>query len=422
MRFSAAPAGRLSDRTIPWAIFGERPDVPDGLEDSALAGASLAQIAATPGAPMFELESLFGAHMAALDFDLENDGPVVVFVHGFQHEPRRPVLPRARSDNPHRCLYHFTETPDGPGSREERTKHITPWFARAMLDKGRGAPEECTGVAVGYSYASWGGSVDSFMPGPSTRLLNRLGLGRPYAQPATPYSNAYRDAEVAGYGLAAILSQLRARLDHAGYQNKKIDILCHSLGARATLTALALISQRWPEDHTITRIDRVLMLGGACYWGQAAFAMANLIFCEAGSTPQFFNFTSQHDDVLRHLSLRATDKLAFDEAVEDLSLENSDQSLLKGGRTIGMHGKPPFELYPLVGAEYENWVDVPMDSPRVLRWGRRQGYRLKGRERFSLGDHWIHYTHPGNWDLYRAILHDRETWTTTTLRDAIGVE
>ena len=65
MRFSAAPAGRLSDRTIPWAIFGERPDVPDGLEDSALAGANLAQIASSPGAPMFEAESLFGAHMAA---------------------------------------------------------------------------------------------------------------------------------------------------------------------------------------------------------------------------------------------------------------------------------------------------------------------------------------------------------------------
>ena len=164
MRFSAAPAGRLGDRTIPWEIFGERPDVPDGLEDSALAGASLAKIASTPGAPMFEPESLFGAHMAAQDFDLDEDGPVVVFVHGFQHEPRRPVLPRARSDNPHRCLYHFTETPDGPGSREERTKHITPWFARAMLDQGRGEQDECTGVAVGYSYASWGGSLDEYMP------------------------------------------------------------------------------------------------------------------------------------------------------------------------------------------------------------------------------------------------------------------
>ncbi|MEM9139651.1 MAG: hypothetical protein AAGB15_07440 [Pseudomonadota bacterium] len=420
MRFSAAPAGRLSDRTIPWAIFGERPDVPDGLEDSALAGASLAQIAATPGAPMFEPESLFGAHMAALDFDLENDGPVVVFVHGFQHEPRRPILPRARSDNPHRCLYHFTETPGGPGSREERIRHITPWFARAMLEKGRGAPEECKGVAVGYSYASWGGSADEFLPGLTTRLLTKLGYKRPTVQPAAPYSNAYRDAEVAGYGLAAVLTQLRARLDHAGYVDKKIDIVSHSLGARATLSALALIAQRWPEDHTITRIDRVLMMGGACYWGQAAYALANLIFSEAKSLPQFFNFTSRSDDVLRYLASRATEQAAHDDAMEDLSMEEENEYLLTGGLTIGMHGKPPFELYPLVGAEYGQWVDIPLDSARVVRRARRQGFKVMGKRRFSLGDHWLHYTHPGNWDLYRAILHDRQKWTTDSLADAIG--
>ena len=65
LRFSAAPAGRLSDRTIPWAIFGERADMPDGLEDNALAGANLTPIASSPGAPMFEHASLFGAHLTA---------------------------------------------------------------------------------------------------------------------------------------------------------------------------------------------------------------------------------------------------------------------------------------------------------------------------------------------------------------------
>lgn len=415
MRFSAAPAGRLTDRTIPWAIFGERSEIPDGLEDSALAGVNLANIASTPGAPMFEPDSIFGAHMAGLDINLAEDAPVVVFVHGFQGEPRRPVLARAKSDNPHRTLFHFDETPGGPGSREERERHLTPWFARAMLKRGRGGPPQCKGLAVGFSYASYGGSPDAFMPSWSQRAFSAAGLRRPRRQPAEPYQNAYRDAEMAGYGLAAVLTQLRARLDHEGFPDRKIDILCHSLGARTVMSALALIAQRWPLDHTITRIDRVLLLGGACYWGQAAFALANISFAGIDEPPQFYNFTSTHDDVLGLLASRATAASAVDEATEDLSLEGDALKLLQGGKTIGMHGRPPHGLYDFFGAEYRNWIDIPLDSARIRRWGRVYGFNLKGRRKMSLGDHWVHYTHPGNWALYRAILHEREGWSVPEL-------
>jgi len=422
MRFSAAPAGRLSDRTIPWAIFGERPDVPDGLEDSALAGASLAQIASTPGAPMFEPESLFGAHMAAqgLDLGMEDEAPVVVFVHGYQHEPRRPILARARSDNPHRCLYHFDETPGGPGSAEERRLHTTPWFARAMLPEGRGGPELCEGVAIGYSYASWGGSADPFMPGYWTRLSTALGMKARFTPPDQPYVNAYRDAEMAGFGLAAIVTQLRARLDDAGHVEKRIDLFCHSLGARTVLSAIALIAQRWPNDATITRIGRVILLGGACYWGQAAFALANLVFSEAPHLPQFYNVTSQSDDVLRYLATRKTPREARLEAEEDLSLTWPDTRLLLRGRTIGRHGKPPHGLYRFFGPEYPHWVDIALDSGRVQRWGRKHGFHLTGRPRLSLGDHWVYYTHPGNWGLYRAILNRRSGFAVADVTHTLG--
>lgn len=415
MRFSAAPAGRLSDRTIPWEIFGERPDVPDGLEDSALAGASLAPVASHPGSPMFEPESLFGAHMAGHDLDLKEDAPVVVFVHGFQHEPRRPVLARAKSDNPHRCLYHFDETPDGPGSREERDSHMTPWFARAMLDGGQGKPEECGGIAVGYSYASWGGSAEPYMPGFMTRLGMAVGHRARFTPPLQPFINAYRDAEVAGFGLAAVITQVVARLDHDGHDRKTIDVFCHSLGARTVLSALALISQRWPNDSTITRIDRVIITGGACYWGQAAFSLANLVFSEAPYLPQIYNVTSQGDDVLRYLGTRKTPKEARLEAEEDLSLTWPDTRLLQRGRTIGRNGKPPHGLYTFFGDEYPHWVDIPLDSGLVQRWGRKHGFSLAGRRRISLGDHWIYYTHPGNWDLYRAILHRRSGFAVADL-------
>lgn len=419
MRFSAAPAGRLSDRTLPWVIFGERPDYPDGLEDSALAGINLAQIAATPGAPMFDPESLFGAHMAGQELGFAEDGPIVVFVHGFQHEPRRPVVARAQSDNPHRCLFHFSETPGGPGSREERKHHVTPWFARAMLEKGRGPAEKCTGLAIGYSYASYGGSADPFLPNYRTRLLTRLGIRR-RKQPPTPYVNAYRDAEKAGFGLAAVLTQLRARLDYAGLAHRKIDIVSHSLGTRTVMSALAMIAARWPNDTTLGRIDRVLMMSGATYLGQAAHALANISFAQPENWPQFYNFTSRNDDVLNFMASRSTARAARDEAIEDLSLEWPDTKLLMGGKTIGRDGKPPHKLYEFFGPDYPHWIDIPLDSPRTRRWAAKHRIHIKGRRRYSLGDHFVHYTHPGNWKLYRAILHDREDWTISKIAGEIG--
>lgn len=419
MRFSAAPSGRLGDRTLPWVIFGERRDYPDGLEDSALAGINLAQVAASPGAPMFEPESLFGAHMAEQDLGFAKDGPVVVFVHGFQHEPRRPVRARAHSDNPHRCLFHFDETPGGPGSREERKAHITPWFARAMLEKGRGPAERCTGLAVGYSYASYGGWPDPYLPGYGTRLLTRAGFRR-RRQPPEPYANAYHDAETAGFGLAAVLTQLRMRLDHAGLDRRGIDIVSHSLGARTVMTALAMIAARWPNDTTLGRVDRVLMLSGACYLGQAAHTLANISFAQPDRWPQFYNFTSRSDDVLNFMASRSTARSARDEAIEDLSLDWPDTKLLLGGRTIGRDGKPPHQLYAFFGDDYADWIDIPLDSGRIRAWGKKHGFRLRGKRRYSLGDHFVQYTHPGNWGLYRAILHDRDNWTVPRLLREIG--
>lgn len=265
--------------------------MPDGLEDSALAGASLALIAPTPGAPMFEPESLFGAHVAGRALAPQGEAPVVVFVHGFQHEPRRPVLPRARSDNAHRSIYHFDEPPGGPGSAEERRLRTTPWFARAMLPGGTGRAEDCRGVAVGFCYASWGGSDRPFLPGRLAGLEARLCL-RWRREPARPFREAYRDAETAGWGLAAVLAQLRAGLDAAGRPDVPVDLFCHSLGARAVMSALSLLARRWPADPTLARIGRVVIAGGACYWGEAACALAGIGRAGPDRLPEFYNVTA----------------------------------------------------------------------------------------------------------------------------------
>lgn len=419
MRFSAAPAGRLSDRTIPWAIFGERADMPDGLEDNALAGSNLTGIASSPGAPMFEYASLFGAHLASTPLTCAEDAPAVVFVHGFQYEPRRPIEPRVRSDNPHRCLFHFDETPDGPGSAEERRRELTPWFARAMLQDGQGSAEDCRGLAVGYSYASRGGTQDPFLPGPLTKSLLRAGLSSRWREPATPYINAYRDAEQAGFGLAAVITQLTYRLDHEGMDDKPIDLFCHGLGARTVLSAIAMIAQRWPNDTTLTRIGRVIILNGACYWGQAAFALANITFADAPTSPSFYNLTCRSDEVLHYLASRATMRIAVDEAIEDLSLEGNQVRHLQGGRTIGWNGAPPHALYEFFGVPYAGWIDLALDSSRLRRWGRSRGMDLRGKHRFG-GGHSLSFTHPGNWALYRAILNRDQGMDIRELGTALG--
>ncbi|MEL6478017.1 MAG: hypothetical protein AAFR17_11890 [Pseudomonadota bacterium] len=419
MRFSAVPTGVLGDRKASWAIYGDRIGDPDGLEASAFAGVNLAQIAPVPAAPMFNRDSLFGMHLAGIDLELDKDAPVVVFVHGFCYEPRRPVAARIRSDNAHRCLYHFSDTADGPGSSEERDLHITPWFARAMLEEGRGAPEECGGLAVGYSFASYGGAPEPFLPSWSQRLRDRLGLINPFSHPSKAFENAYTDAGIAGCGLAAVLVQLRARLDHAGHADRPIDLLCHSLGARTVLTGLSMLAQRGDEDRTLARIDRVIMLSGACYWGQAADALANIRFARPEKSPQFYNFTSQHDDVLRHFRVRRTMEGPRRASVEMLGLERDEAPIIRRGKVTGWDGRPDYRLYSVFGPEYDDWIDIPLDDPEIRDWGRDMGMDLSGRRPGSLGDHWHSYTHPGNWDLYRKILHDRETWTVDNLRYAL---
>ena len=419
MRFSAVPTGVLSDRKAAWAIYGDRFGDADGLEASAFAGVNLAQIAPVPAAPMFRRDSLFGMHLAGIDLDLRPDAPVVVFVHGFCYEPRRPVRARCDSDNAHRCLYHFTDTPGGPGSEEERTRHITPWFARAMLDEGRGAPEECGGLAVGYSFASYGGEAESFLPKWPTRFRDRFGLLNPFSQPSDAFERAYTDAGIAGCGLAAVLVQLRARLDHAGYEDKPVDIVCHSLGARTVLTGLSMLAQRGDEDGTLPMIDRVVMMSGACYWGQAADALANIRFANPSSSPQFFNFTSKADDVLRHFRRRRTMEGPRRASVEMLGLEKHEAPIIARGRTTGWDGRPDYRMYSAFGSEYDDWIDIALDDPEIRSWGRSMDMDLSGVRPGSLGDHWTSFTHPGNWEFYRRILHDRETYTVKNLTEAL---
>ena len=71
-------------------------------------------------------------------------------------------------------------------------------------------------------------------------------------------------------------------------------------------------------------------------------------------------------------------------------------------------------------ADWLNWIDIPLDHPQTRDWGEIAGLDLAGELASCKLDHWVHYTHPGNWALYRAILHDRENWTVQRLLDETG--
>ena len=401
LRISAAPFGRLSDRTAPWTIFGERPGVLDGLEDSALAGAELAQIDRSLDAEMFDPSAPFGAHLAAQSIATEPLAPVVVFVHGFGYEPRRPVAARCRSDNAHRSIYHFEETAGGPGSAEERRRHLTPWFARAMLPNGTGTMEDCEGLAVGYAYSALGESHRPLSPDRWTRRQLHAGFTQPWRQPAQSYRQVYDDAGIAGLGLAALLSQLRQRLEADGLHRKPINIFCHGLGARTVMAALEMLGRRSEQDETLERIGRVVMVNGFCYWGQVASAMTAMTSADIGGGPLFYNIVSRTDDVLHYLASRVTIRAAAQEALAQVDLT---RSLIMDGRTIGCHGIPPAELHCFKGAPWHGWIDLPLESRRLRRWGAQRDMAIRGG-RLGRGNHWLALSEPGNWALVRAILH-----------------
>ncbi|MEM9764028.1 MAG: hypothetical protein AAF968_16225 [Pseudomonadota bacterium] len=71
-------------------------------------------------------------------------------------------------------------------------------------------------------------------------------------------------------------------------------------------------------------------------------------------------------------------------------------------------------------SRYENWVDIDLTSDKTQAWGAARDMDLKGtlressffvyellRSKFKkveIWDHWVHYTHEGNWKLYRELL------------------
>lgn len=333
-------------------------------------------------------ETLLDPAGALADFLNLGDEPprrILVLVPGFEFEPRVGLVqeaPPASSPNPHIAIFHNREFRRGPGCAAEHSSHGTPWLRRLETQPGD--------LVLCFAYASDPGriSVDFARPG----LASTLGAVRRRATMKLPigdldanlFGHAYLSAPGWAAGLAAALVHLAGATGDA-----PIRIMCHSLGARLTMAALTRLAETRPA--ALPRIDRVLMLAAALMPDDARSAAQTL--SDTGAETSFFNVTSRFDRVLRNIGAPLASDIGRGKSPTTRLL----RGLWTPKRIVGVHGRP-------AGMADIPWVDIGLSRPATRAWARAHGAKLKGDLFFSPWDHWIHFTHPGNWPLYNKLL------------------
>jgi len=169
--------------------------------------------------------------------------------------------------------------------------------------------------------------------------------------------NRYRWAWDLAWEAGRVLAVALRRLDGP------VDGLCHSLGSRVVLAALA-------QERGLPLRNLVIMNGAELAEDGARIAVAN---------PQV-NITN--------LVVR------------------SDKVLSKFGAVFAPGGlyAPTLGQGGLGDGALANWHDIDLDDPATQEWGRERGWDLAGDNPDSRGDHWFTYRHPGNRGLIRAAL------------------
>lgn len=359
----------------------------------------------------FDEDAKLAAHFNGLpDADLgDPSSPVIVFCHGFQFDVRgaRPEpISRTETNNPHLQIYHCEEA----ASPEEEAKiHHTPWLARFCCGTGFGHIDDLDSLALCWGYDGTGDTSGI------------LDFSTPSGTWENFYSLAYEDAMIAGHGLAAAISQIARRLEASGQATRPIHVVGHSLGTRTVLKALEVLAERRrrmaPSDHAIERVRTVILLAGACLWYQAGQAMERIVRAKPNRLPSIFNVRSTDDGVVRVLGSRAALRTARREVGLAIDLFSVGLNALTGVPTLGIEGKPTGDYTN--GIRYEPWVDINLDSRDVHTWGAQHGLDLKGDLGKGKPDHWVHFTHAGNCDLYRRILREDAGFTINDLRQSI---
>lgn len=413
IRLSACRPGEQGAQLATFRIFGE--SSPGMLEDDARNAKPLDDVFRQNANQPFYDQKAFDAdakladHLSEMsDADLGDPSkPAIVFCHGFQFDVRgaRPnPISRTETNNPHLQIYHCAEA----ASPEEEAKiHHTPWLARAFFGTGMGDIRDLDGLALCWGYDGTGDTSGI------------LDFSTPSGTWENFYSLAYADAMISGHGLAAAISQMARRLKAAGQAQRPIHVIGHSLGTRTVMKALEVLAERHLHmaDPAIGRIRNVILLAGACLWYQAGQAMERIVRANPGRLPSVFNMRSSDDGVVRILGSRA----ALRTARREVGLSADPFSIFfnfsVGVPILGIEGKPPGDYTG--GTRYRPWVDINLDSRSVHAWGAQRGLNLKGDLGPGQPDHWVHFTHAENWELYRRILREDAGYTVDELRQSV---
>lgn len=420
LRYSAAPETRES---IAWRLFGE--EEPGALIRGIAEGTvDLGPIDGDfdPSLQPRNASNPIDRHLDAV-VDASGLGdpsePIVIFVHGFQFDPRIETeeTETAKSTNPHVQLYRFSEAadedgiPGEPGSEDEHNSHATPWLRRATHDQ---TAEDFPGLAIGFGYESWGNELADGTP--STGDFWRALVNVDWQKGAfrNVYAQAYLDAEHAATALAVIIDRISRLLEAKG-DNRPIDLFAHSLGTRTVMLALDILARKREQTRALDSVGRVLLLAGAASWIVTGKVLRNLMVARPDNPPEIFNFPSSEDAVISFLGARASLKAASDSAGIEDSLWSRVTRFVKGGEMIGREGRPDLAAFAGPKKQYDHWVDIQLDDPATKRWGQSKDYTLRGDRKGTFDilklefkietlDHWVHYTTPSNWELFRDIL------------------
>lgn len=304
--------------------------------------------------------------VAANTAALAPDAPIVILVHGFLFDPKQAVSPVPHeTDNPHGRVYHFQAGDEA----EEQRHHTSSWpLGLDFADNDDGA----SGLAIALGWQS--------QPGFATSLLNHF---------QNFYARAYENAGATAWTLVNIVDALGDLLP-----GHPVHLMCHSLGSRVVVRALALACKHGRSD-LIARLGNVLILGGAEYVVEAQLLQRRLEATGADRLPAIYNFVSRENDVL--------DKLG----------ENFGPRTFGNTNVIGHNGLD-------TATRPDNWIDLQIDGPALQKWMAEQhNFEISGDRPGNVWDHWYYYTFRGNMALYAAILRKPEAWRIGTLRNSV---
>jgi hypothetical protein len=271
---------------------------------------------------------------------LPADAPVALLVHGYRYtwRPLRSLV----CHDPHRQLYRLSEL--APSARKRPRSSNWPH----ALGFSREGVEDGLCIALGWDARHWRPGLDCF---------------------AAVHRTAERTA-------AALVALVQAVVEVA--PDRRVDCLCHSLGARVALQAL----RRAPG----LALGRVILLGGAEYSDEARLAL--LAQEASGGATQFY-----------HVIARAND--LYDALFQLFAPAPGEP----GDLPLGARG---------LGAPHERWLDLQLDHPEVRGWLTRHGFPPQRRPDHI--SHWGFYADPSAMAFYHAILRDRPRWSLAAMR------